>query len=157
MKLILNSLLPVKKSFLKQRVQLSGKISQAKMFNFLCASSDQLLHYLDVHLGDKSIDTAIIHIKIKINYLLPNSRRSVMENVISNIVSGLVYTTTVNVSLLERVHVLILHFCRKRCFVYFDNRNTINDSLYNDTPNLTDKMKASLANNYIVYRSLLYI
>ena len=34
------------------------------MFNFPGASSHQLLHYLDVHLKDKSIDTAIIHIGI---------------------------------------------------------------------------------------------
>ena len=40
------------------------KNRKTKMFNFPGASSHQLLHYLDVHLKDKSIDTAIIHIGI---------------------------------------------------------------------------------------------
>ena len=44
---------------------------RAKSFNFLGASSHQLLHYLDVDLNDKLIDNVIIHIGI--NYLLKNS------------------------------------------------------------------------------------
>ena len=52
------------------------KNRQAKMFSFHGASSHQLLHYLDVHLRDQSIDTVIIHIGI--NDLLTNSSRSVM-------------------------------------------------------------------------------
>ena len=35
-----------------------------KMFNLLGASLHQLLHYMDVHLNDKLIDTVIIHIKV---------------------------------------------------------------------------------------------
>ena len=95
------------------------KNRQAKMFNFPSASSYQLLHYLDVHLKDKSIDIAISHIGI--NKLLTNSSRSGMNNLVSNIkkitkkclmfgvknvlISRLVYTTRVDVSLFERVHV----------------------------------------------------
>ena len=56
---------------------------QAKMFNFPGASSHQLLHYLDVHLKEKYIDTVIIHIEI--NDLLTNSSRSGMDNLINNI------------------------------------------------------------------------
>ena len=52
----------------------------AKMFNFPGASSH---HYLEVHLKDKSIDTVIIHNRI--NDLLTNSSRSVMDNLILNI------------------------------------------------------------------------
>ena len=59
------------------------KNRKAKMFNFPGASSHQLLHYLDVHLKDKSIDTVIIHIGI--NDLLTNSSRSGMDNLIYNI------------------------------------------------------------------------
>ena len=59
------------------------KNRKAKMFNFPGALSQQLLHYLDVHLKDKSIDTAIIHIRI--NDLLTNSSRSGMHNLIYNI------------------------------------------------------------------------
>ena len=47
-------------------------------------------------------------------------------------VSGLVSITRADVSLLEKVHVLILDFCRKNCFVYIDNRNIKSDSLYKD-------------------------
>ena len=95
------------------------KNHKAKMFNFPGASSHQLLHYLDVHLKDKdkSINTVIIHIGI--NGLLTNSSRSGMDNLILNIkkitekrlmfgvksvsISGLVCTTRVDVSLLERI------------------------------------------------------
>ena len=99
------------------------------MFNFPGTSSYQLLHYLDVHLNDTSIDAVIIDIRIN-DLLTDRSRpKSGMNNLTSNIkkitekclmfgvknvfVSGLVYTTRVGVSLLERVHVLILDFCRE--------------------------------------------
>ena len=100
------------------------KKRKAKMFNFPGAPSHQLLHYVDPHLKDKSIDTVIIHIGI--NYLLTNSSRSGMDNLIYNIkkvtekclmfgvksafTSGLVYITRANVPLLERIHVLIFDF-----------------------------------------------
>ena len=54
------------------------KNRQAEMFSFPGASSHQLLHYLDVHLRDQSIDIVIIHIGI--NNLLTNSNRSSMDN-----------------------------------------------------------------------------
>ena len=128
------------------------------MFNFPGASSHQLLHYVDAHLKDKSIDTVIIHIGI--NYLLTNSSRSGMDNLIDSIkkvtekclmfgvksvfTSGLVYTTRVNVPFLERIHVLIFDLCRKISFIYIDNRNTRSDSLYKDGFHLIDKGKAFL-------------
>ena len=113
------------------------------MFNFPCLSSHQLLHYLDVYLNDKFIDAVFIHIGI--NNLLTNSSRSGINSIISNIrksaekclvfglknifVSGLVYTTRVDMSLLKRVHVLILDFCRKTFFLYNGSRNIKSDSL----------------------------
>ena len=100
------------------------KNRQAKIFNLPGASSHQLLHHLDVHLKDKSIDTVIIHIGI--NDLLTNSSRSGMDNLINNIkkitkkclmfgvksvfISRLVYTTRADVSLLEKIHALIFFF-----------------------------------------------
>ena len=91
------------------------KNRNVKMFNFPGASFHQLLHYLDVHLKDKSIDTVTIHTGI--NDLLANSNRSGMDNLIYNIkkitekclmfgvksvfISGLLYNTGVDVSLLE--------------------------------------------------------
>ena len=128
------------------------------MFNFPGASSHQLLHYVDAHLKDKSIDTVIIHIGI--NYLLTNSSRSGMDNLIDSIkkvtekclmfgvksvfTSGLVCTTRVNVPFLERIHVLIFDLCRKISFIYIDNWNTRSDSLYKDGFHLIDKGKAFL-------------
>ena len=47
-------------------------------------------------------------------------------------VSGLVCITRVDVSLLEKVHVLIVDFCRKNCLIYIDNKNIKSDSLYKD-------------------------
>ena len=66
-------------------------------------------------------------------------------------ISGLVYTTRVDVSLLERIHVLIFDFCRKNSFIYIDNRNIRSDSLYKDGLHLIDKGKAFLADNSIAY------
>ena len=49
-----------------------------------------------------------------------------VENVF---VSGLVSTTRVDVSLLERFHVLILEKKKKNCFIYIDNRNIKSNSI----------------------------
>ena len=57
----------------------------------------------------------------------------------------------VDVSLLERIHVLIFDFCRKNSFIYVGNRNIRSDSLYKDGLHLIDKGKAFLADNFIVY------
>ena len=107
----------------------------------------------------------IIHIRI--NDIWTNSRRSGIDNLIYNIkkitekyfmfgirsvfISGLVYTTRVDVSLFERIHVLGFDFCRKNSFIYIDNRNIRRDSLYKDGLHLIDKGKAFLADNFIVY------
>ena len=115
-------------------------------------------------LKGKSIDTAIIHFGI--NDLLTNSSRSGMDNLISNIrniaeqclmfgvknvfISGLVYTTRVDVSLLKWIHVFIFDFWRKNSSIYIDNRNIRSDSLYTDGVHLIDKGKAFLADNFIV-------
>ena len=63
----------------------------------------------------------------------------------------LVCITRVDVSLLERVNVLILDFCRKNCFIYIDNRNTKSDSFYKD------KGRAFLADNVILYLNNIFI
>ena len=125
------------------------KNRKPKMFYFPCASSHQLLHYLDVHVKDKSIDTLIIHIGI--NDLLTNSSRSCMDNLIYNIkkmfgvkrvfISGWIYTSRVDVSLFERTHALIFDFCRKNIFIYIDKWNIRSDSLYKYGLHLTDKGK----------------
>ena len=66
-------------------------------------------------------------------------------------ISRLVYTSRVDVSLLERIHVLIFDFYRKNSFIYIDNGNIRSDSLYKDGLRLIDKGKAFLADNFIAY------
>ena len=117
------------------------KNRRAKIFNFPSASSQQILHYLDVHLNDKSINTVIIHIAI--NDLLTNSSTSGLDDIFSNIKKVTEKCLMFGVKNVlfqgwftplgwtcERVHVLILDFCRKNCFIYIDNRNIRSDSLY---------------------------
>ena len=70
------------------------------------------------------------------------TEKCLMFGVKNVFISGLVYTTRVDVSLLERIHVLIFDFCRKNCFIYIDDRNIRTDSLYKDGLHLIDKGKA---------------
>ena len=72
-------------------------------------------------------------------------------------ISGLVHATRVDVSLLERIHVLIFDFCRKNCFIYINNRNVRSDSFYKDGLHLIDKGKAFLADNFIVYLNNIFL
>ena len=37
---------------------------RAKMLNFQGASSNEILHYIDVHLKEKLIDTVIVHVGV---------------------------------------------------------------------------------------------
>ena len=37
---------------------------KAKMLNFPGSSSKQMLHYIDIHLEDKSIDTVLLHVGV---------------------------------------------------------------------------------------------
>ena len=55
--------------------------------------------------------------------------------------SWFVYTTRVDVSLLERVHVLFLDFCRKNCSIYI-GLEISEVMLYMKMGFLTDKGKA---------------
>lgn len=88
------------------------------MLNFPGALFHQWLNYLNVYLNDRLIETVIIHIRID-GDLFVNSGGSGMDHFISNVkniaekflmfgiknvfVSGLAYTTEIDVSLLERV------------------------------------------------------
>ena len=125
----------------KQKFSRLIKNRRAKIFNFPNASSHQILHYLDVHLSDKSINTLIIHIAI--NDLLTNSSTSGLGDIVSNIKKVTEKCLMFGVKNVlfkgwftplgwtcERVYALILGFCRKNCFIYIDNRNIRSDSLY---------------------------
>ena len=77
------------------------------------------------------------------------TEKCLMFGVKSVFISGLVYTTRVDVCLLERIHVLIFDFCWKNSFIYIDNRNARSDSLYKEGLYLIDKGKAFLADNLL--------
>ena len=53
-----------------------------------------------------------------------------MFGVKSVFISGLVYTTRVDVSLLERIYVLLFDFCRKNSFIYIYNKRISEVILY---------------------------
>ena len=74
-----------------------------------------------------------------------------MFGIRSVFISGLVYTTRFDVSLFERIHVLVFDFCKKNSFIYIDDRNIRRHSLYKDGLHLIDKGKAFLADNFTVY------
>ena len=111
------------------------------MFSFPGASSHQMLHYLDVHLEDRQINKVVIHVGI--NDILRDRSQSSIDGLLQNIknvkmslkctkfrvknifISGLVYTTRINIGILEKFHVVIQNFCQEYGWFYVDNRNII--------------------------------
>ena len=95
------------------------------MLNFPGTSSSEILHYIDVHLKQKLIDTIIVHVGVndlltgnsqfKINQLIENTEKITQKYVSFGVkkiyVSELVFTTRIDLPILERVHVLISNFC----------------------------------------------
>ena len=95
-------------------------------------SSKQMLHYIDIHLQDKSIDTVLLNVGV--NGLSNDNSKSNVDNLMSNIhkivekctrvrarnifMSGLVYTKRVSLPILERAHSLISNYCRKNACFY---------------------------------------
>ena len=53
------------------------------MLDFPGSSSKQMLHYIDIHLEDKSIDTVLLHVGV--NDLLNDNSQSNVDNLTSNI------------------------------------------------------------------------
>ena len=80
------------------------------MLNFPGASFNEILHYIDVHLKEKLIDTIIVHVgvhdrlsensQLKINQLTGNIKKITQKCVSFPVkkiyVSGLVFTTRVD-------------------------------------------------------------
>ena len=63
-------------------------------------------------------------------------------------VSGLVFTTRVDLPTLEKVHALLSSFCGDNGFVYSDNRNVIGDCLYRHGLHLLDTAEKILERNF---------
>ena len=133
------------------------KNSKAKMFSFPGASSHQMLHYLDVHLEDRQINT--------INDILKDRNQSSIDGFLQNIknmslkrtkfgvknifISGLVYKTRINIGILEKIHVVIQNFCQEYGWFYVDNRNIRGKHLYKDGLHQMEEGKIILARNLI--------
>ena len=134
------------------------------MLNFPGSSSKQMLHSIDIHLEDKSIDTTFFHVSV--SELWNNNSQSNVDNLISNIhkivqqskqvevrnilLSGLVYTKRLKLPMLERVHALISNYCRENACFYIDNKNNRGFCLYKDCLYLLGSRKKVLANNFNV-------
>ena len=137
--------------------------SKAKMFSFPGASSHQMLHYLDIHLEDRQINTVVIHVGI--NDIIRDSSQSSIDGLLQNIknmalkctkfgvknifILGLVYTTRINIGILEKIHVVIQNFCQENCWFYVDNRNIRGKHLYKDGLHLMEEGKIILARNLL--------
>ena len=105
---------------------------RAKMLNFPGASSNKILHYINVHLKEKLIDIELIHVGVndllirnsllKVNQLIENIKKITQKCVSAGVkkiyVSILVFTRRVDLPTLERVHALLSYFCGDNGFVF---------------------------------------
>ena len=62
-------------------------------------------------------------------------------------ISGLVYSTRINIGILEKIHVVIRTFCQKYGWFHADNRNIRGKHLYKDGLHLMEESKIILARN----------
>ena len=140
------------------------------MVSFPGATSNEILHYLDVHLTNSSADAAILHVRV--NVLEDNSQLKI-ENLGNNLwsmvvkchtfgiknvfISGLVYTTRIGLPVLERTHEMILHLCNKLGICYVDNRNIRMKHLWKDGLHLVESGQFILANHFLSYLSKCFL
>ena len=68
----------------------------------------------------------------------------------NNFISGIVYTTRINICILEKIQVIIQNFRQKYGWFYVDNRNIRGKHLYKDGLLLMGKGKIILARNLIL-------
>ena len=130
------------------------------------ATSNEILHYLDVHLTNSSAEAVILHVGV--NDLLEDNSQLKIENLGNNLrsitfgiknvfISGLVYTTRIGLPVLERTHEMILHLCNKLGICYVDNRNIRMKHLWKDGLHLVESGKVILANNFLSYLSKCFL
>ena len=140
------------------------KNRKAKMLNIPGASSRQLLHYMDIHLGGIQVYTVIIHSGV--NGLLNYNNQSRIDSLMNKIIcmvekcriygvkiiflSGRVFTTRVSLDILLQVHSMISNFFNTNGQNHIDNRNIRANCLYKDGLHLSNKGKIVLANNFII-------
>ena len=140
------------------------KNGKRKMISFPGATSKDILHYLDVHLTNSSLDIIILHVGV--NYLLEDSSKSQTENLEKNLrsmadkchtygvknvfISGLVYTARIGLPVFERTYEMIVHICHKLGVCYVNNRNIRRKHLWKDGLHLVESGKVILANNFFL-------
>ena len=112
----------------------------------------------------KKVNKKVV-IHVGINDILRDSSQSSIDGLLQNIknmalkctkfgvknifISGLVYTTRINIGILEKIHVVIQNFCQENGWFYVDNRNIRGKHLYKDGLHLMEEGKIILARNLI--------
>ena len=95
-----------------------NKFVRAKLQYFPCATSNQLLHYLDINLQDNKTESVIFYVGI--NNVLQNSTETNINSFSNNVqkmaqkcrssnvnnvfISGVVYAERFNVRTIENIH-----------------------------------------------------
>ena len=79
-----------------------------------------------------------------------------MYGVKNILVSSIVYTTKLELRLLESVHVTLTHFCQCNNIPIIDNRNIRGNCLYKDGLHLNEEGKHILGNNFVYVLNKLY-
>ena len=139
------------------------KNGNAKLLCFPGVNSKQLLHYLDINLDDCQTDTVILHVGV--NDILQDQTSQGVENLVNNIkcmaqkcysygvtnifISGLVYTTRIDLHMLEEIHKKLVNLCPQLNLHYIDNTNIRSVHLFKDGLHLLGSGKSILANNFI--------
>ena len=136
------------------------KNGNARIHSFPGATSDQLLHYLDVNL-EKYTDTVVIHIGINnllnsasnVNGLLSNIKHMIKKcrnfGVKYIFISGFVYTKRIITEFLEDVHLKLVNVCKEMQVYFIDNRNITGYYLFRDGLHLLESGKMLLANHFV--------
>jgi len=138
------------------------KNDEAAMINFPGATSHQINGYIDVNMEGKFYENCVIHAGI--NDIMENPNLSVIDQLKQNItniikkcqsygiknifLSGIVFSTRVNLDLLEKTHIMLLNLCKSFKCSYIDNRN-IRRNCLSDGLHLLESGKRQLANNFI--------
>ena len=138
-------------------------MGKAKLQCFPGATSNQLLHYLDVNLHDNNTESVILHVGVNdvlqdctetninsfINNVQEMAKKCRSYNVKNVFISGIVYTERVNVKTLENIYDKMVSLCSKLNLRYIDNRNINANHLLKDRLYLMESGKIILANNFI--------
>ena len=122
------------------------RMGKTKLQYFPGATSNQLLHYLDVNLQHKNTAWVILHVGVNdvfqdraetnINSFFNNVWEMAQEycnyNVKNVFISGLVYTKRINVKTPENIHNKLVSLCSKLSLRYIGNRNINTNHLHKD-------------------------